>query len=95
MNPGQGFKTLAKDLKEYKPEKYGKKMFCMSSNIELRVRYIDFFKQFSALAYKAYQRIKQGACDVIFPPGAILPGGRILQELSKTQFYEAMGVCYT
>jgi hypothetical protein len=81
--------------KEFKSKKYGKKMFCMSSNIELRVRYITLFKSVSRQAYEAYKLIKQGICNVMFPPGTMLPGGRILQELSKMQFYEDLGVCYT
>ena len=81
--------------KEFKSKKYGKRMFCMSSDISLRVRFIAFFKHSSKLAYEAYQLVKQGVCSVIFPPGTIMPGGKILQELSKTQFYEFMGVAYT
>ena len=81
--------------KEFKSKKYGKKMFCMSSNIELRIKYIALFRTVSKLAYDAYQAIKQGICNVVFPPGTIMPGGRILQELSKMQFYEQLGVCYT
>ncbi|MDR2337028.1 MAG: hypothetical protein LBE20_00040, partial [Deltaproteobacteria bacterium] len=68
---------------------------CMSSNIDLRSRYITLFKTVSRIAYEAYQLIKLGICNISLPPGTILPGGRILQELSKNQFYEKLGVGYT
>jgi hypothetical protein len=70
-------------------------VFCISSDINLRVRYITLFKTISAQAYEAYQLIKQGLCNIDFPAGTILPGGRILHELSKTQFYEDLGFDYT
>ena len=81
--------------KEFKSEKYSKKFLCLSSNIELRKKYIKMFKQVSQLAYDAYKAIKQGVCDIIFPPGTIIPGGKMLQKLSKAQFYENLGCCYT
>jgi REP element-mobilizing transposase RayT len=81
--------------KEYKSKKYSKKLFCMSSNIDLRVKYIAMFKSVSKLAHEAYQLIKNGVCNISLPAGTILPGGRILQELSKTQFYEMLEVGYT
>ena len=90
----EGLKTQPIN-KEFKSKKYGKKMLCMSSNIELRKKYIALFKSVSKQAYEAYQLIKQGICKVVFPPGTIMPGGKILQELSKLQFYEQLGVCYT
>ena len=80
--------------KEFKSTKYGKKMFSMSSNIDLRTRYIAFFKAASKHAYDAYQAIKQGAYNILFPPGMIMPGGKLLQELSKNQLYDNLGVCY-
>jgi len=67
----------------------------MSSNIALRVQYIKLFKHVSKLAYEAYKLIKQGICNIVFPPGTIMPGGKITQELSKIQFYNELGVCYT
>ena len=81
--------------KEHKSKKYSKKVFCMSSNIELRKKYIELFKHVAELAYNAYKLLKQGVCNIAFPPGTIMPGGRMLQELSKTQFYKDLGVCYT
>ena len=39
----EGLKTQLIN-KEFKSKKYGKKMFCMSSDIELRTRYIELFK---------------------------------------------------
>ncbi len=81
--------------KEFKSKRYGKRIFCMSSDVELRKRYISLFRTVSGLAYGAYKLIKQGICNIAFPPGTIMPGGRVIQELSKTQFYENLGVCYT
>ena len=81
--------------KEFKSVKYSKKFLCMSSNIELRKRYIGMFKHVSQLAYDAYRSIKQGVCNIIFPAGTLMPSGKMLQELSKIQFYEDLGVCYT
>ena len=81
--------------REHKPEKYGKKLLCLSSNIDLRKRYIKLFKQVSQLAYDAYKLIKQGVCNVIFPPGTMMPSGKMLLKLSKAQFCENLGFCYT
>jgi REP element-mobilizing transposase RayT/predicted protein tyrosine phosphatase len=72
--------------KEYKSSKFGKRMFCISSNIELRKAYISYFKTTSQMAALAYKKIKNGICDVLFPPGTFMPGGMFLEPLQPSLF---------
>jgi hypothetical protein len=72
--------------KTYKPDKFGKRMICICSDINLRIRFIKYFTTISEQAKEAYKRIKYGICDVLFPPGMFMPGGKLLKQLPKKVF---------
>ena len=60
-------------LKEYQPKKYSRKMICISSDKELRRRFIAHFKALAALAAEAYQSWKFGCYKLKIPPGMFCP----------------------
>jgi hypothetical protein len=72
--------------KKFKSSKYGKRMFCISSNIDLRKTYITYFKFVTQKAKQAYMAIKNGVCNVMFPPGTFMPGGSFLEPLPPELF---------
>ncbi|MDR2337786.1 MAG: transposase [Deltaproteobacteria bacterium] len=72
--------------KKFKSSKYSKRMFCISSNINLRKTYITYFKFVTQKAKQAYMAIKNGVCNVIFPPGTFMPGGLFLEPLPPELF---------
>ncbi len=60
-------------LKEYQPKKFSKKMICICSDIELRKRYISFYRGICETARRAYQRWKRGDLVPKIPPGLLSP----------------------
>ena len=66
----------------YQPKKRGKRMICLASTIELRLRFISWFKHWSEIAQEVYQRWKCGDYSVLFPPGFFLPGGALASNLN-------------
>jgi REP element-mobilizing transposase RayT len=72
--------------KKFKSSKYGKRMLCISSNIELRKTYITYFKSLTQLAQKAYKEIKNGICNILFPAGMFMPGGEFLEAMPPNLF---------
>jgi len=80
-----GVTRLCKQVmnKVYKSTKYSPRMICLCSDIVYRANYISFFKKLSKKAVEAYKLIKQGVCEVIFPPGMFLAGGRLLVPIDR------------
>ena len=72
--------------KKYKPSKYGKRMFCICSDVEIRKKYIGYLKYISQKAKDAYKAIKNGICNIVFPPGTFMPGGAFLEPLAPCAF---------
>jgi hypothetical protein len=72
--------------KQFKSTKYTKRMICISSNIELRKKYIAHFKSLTQLAKQAYKTIKNGICDILFPAGMFMPGGKFLEPVQPDLF---------
>lgn len=64
--------TQGVDL-NYMPNRKGRKMWCISSCIETRKKFINFVKALCKEARDAYQKLKDGARDVVFPPGMFAP----------------------
>jgi len=62
-------------LKAFIPKKFGKKMICMSSDIEERKTYISWHRVISERAKEVYQRWKKLDFSVPFPLGAFPPSG--------------------
>ena len=57
----------------YIPERSGRKMWCISSDVSLRVRYIEFIKDLCESAKEAYKLIKNGVREIEFPLGLFPP----------------------
>ena len=58
---------------EYMPQREGKKMWCLSDDVELRVRYIEWAKSLKERAREVYLRWKQGDFSVDYPEGMFPP----------------------
>ena len=73
QNPHQG----------YKPENKGKRMFCMSSCLELRKQFIELYKDFCESCTNAWKSWKAGNQNQKFPPGAFHPPNPPLSSALK------------
>lgn len=60
-------------LKEHEPEKFARKMICICSDKELRVRFIEHFKHLCNKAAEAYERWKLGEVELRLPAGILAP----------------------
>lgn len=67
--------------KEYRSERDGKRMLCMSHCPEQRRTVIQYLKVQIAEARESYRRRKRGEHGVLPPPGFFLPGGALLANL--------------
>lgn len=63
QNPHQG----------YQPQSKGKRMFCMSSCMELRKQFIEIYKNFCERCIMTWQQWKEGNIQNAYPPGGFLP----------------------
>lgn len=59
--------------KHYKPTKFGRRVFCISSDRELRIAFIALYKEFCEQAQAAYQAWCDGFIDVPMPHGMFAP----------------------
>ena len=66
---------LASMRVEYTPKKRGKRMICLSSFKELRIGFINWFKERCAEADAVLQRWLAGEWSAVLPPGFFYPGG--------------------
>lgn len=66
--------------KHYIPSRHGRKMWCISSDIELRKAFIWTLKHLVGRAMEVFERWKVGDYSVQFPPGLYPPAMRKLIE---------------
>lgn len=73
--PISDWKTLAAQnpYKYYKPKKFGRRVFCISSIPELRLQFIELYKEFCAICENIWLKWKKGDYSLNYPPGAFLP----------------------
>mgnify|MGYP003595450079 CR=1 FL=1 len=58
----------------YLPKNYsGRRMWCLSENRSLRIRFIDFFRELMSRAREIQQRWKVGDFSVPYPAGLYPP----------------------
>ena len=57
----------------YAPKKFGKRMWCICSNVPLRVAFINFIKDLRARAKEVKHRWLNGGWMEPFPPGLFPP----------------------
>lgn len=67
---------------EYLPKKHGKRVWCISDNTELRIRYIEWAKEVKQKARAVYERWKIGDFTVPFPPGVFPPTRPLLANFA-------------
>lgn len=69
-----GAKALAEQnpYKAFKPKKRGRRVYCISTDKELRMQFIEAYQIFCDLCVQAWQKIKRGI-PAEFPPGAFIP----------------------
>ena len=59
--------------KHYKPKKYGRRVFCISTCAELRREFIAVYRDFCERAQAAWRSLLRGDEQPNFPPGSYLP----------------------
>jgi hypothetical protein len=57
----------------YRPARRERKIFCLSSETELRIAFLERFKRFVRQCRDCYQSAKQGVRNVDWPPECFLP----------------------
>lgn len=67
---------------EYLPTRSGKKVWCISDDIDLRARYIEWAKAIKHKAREVYERWKTGDLSLPFPPGVFPPTRPILANMA-------------
>jgi REP element-mobilizing transposase RayT len=65
----------------YSSKKTGKKMICLSAVIELRKRYISWFKDKRDHARQVYHDYRAGKGPMAPPPGFFTPGGALVANI--------------
>jgi REP element-mobilizing transposase RayT len=60
-------------IKEYVPKKFTRKMICLSSDVERRIRFIKNYKALCDKARKVYESWKRGDLIPKIPPGLFAP----------------------
>ena len=60
-------------LRAHTPEKFGKRMICICSDLEMRKRYIEHFRALAREAALAFQAWKKGIFSRTIPPGMFAP----------------------
>ena len=58
--------------KTFKPKTFGRRVFCISTDHELRRLYIEAYHAFCKLCKQAWQKLRQGLC-ADYPPAAFIP----------------------
>jgi hypothetical protein len=69
-----GAKALAAQnpYKPFKPQNRGRRVFCISTDSELRRQFIEAYEEFCKLCKEAWQNHKRGL-PAEYPPGAFIP----------------------
>ncbi len=79
-------------LRQYTPQKFGKKMICISKDKKLRIQFITFFKTVCKKAKDVYQKWKRNDFSLEYPVGLFMPpyprtinrlGEYALEEVSR------------
>lgn len=70
--------------KPYQPVRTGKRMACLASRKEARIRYLEWFTESAAKAIDCFKRIRDGAKGVLYPPGFFAPAGVLLANVAPT-----------
>ena len=70
----------------YSPQKFGKRMICICHRKELRIAYIQWFKEQVEKARAAYQKFKTGDSLALPPPGFFTPGGSLKANIVPFAF---------
>jgi len=65
--------ALQNIYKPYRPNSYGRRVYCICSDPELRRQLLEEYKEFCAECEAAWEAWKQGDFSVFYPPGAFLP----------------------
>ena len=60
-------------MAEHEPKKRGRRIFCIASTKELRIKLIKGFQAFCAECRRCYEAWRGGNVLVTWPPGAFLP----------------------
>ena len=71
-------------LKEHQPEKFGKKMICICSCLELRRRFIEHYRALCQAAAVIYENWKRGDISQKMPPGMLAPRMPVLVSALPT-----------
>ncbi len=66
---------------DYRPERSGRRMWCLSEKRSVRVRFIEEFKGLLRLARRVYERWHLGDYSVPYPLGLFPPSQPRLCEL--------------
>ena len=69
---------LQNPYKRYRPKKYGRRVYCMCADPELRDQIIEAYKDFCEKCKAAWMAWKKGDFSIGYPPGAFLPPRRPL-----------------
>ena len=77
---------------EYQPKKFGKRMICLGSSKEIRVKYLGWYKDLCKKLPRFLKKTKEEVISRLshYPPGFFAPGGFLSSNLipSQTPFLE-------
>lgn len=65
--------ALQNPYKSYKPKKYGRRVYCICTDPELRQQMIELYNAFCATCAAVWAAWKKGDYSAKFPPGAFIP----------------------
>lgn len=65
--------ALQNPYKHYKPKKYGRRVYCICTDPELRKRMIEIYQAFCATCAAVWAAWKRGDLSATYPPGAFIP----------------------
>ena len=74
-------------MKFHKPKKYERKIYCLSSINELRISFIQDFKEFCRKCQECYKKWRAGDYTVEWPPGAFRPPMRPSYNILSDTYY--------
>ena len=60
---------------DYKPPKKSRKVFMYASTLVRRLSHLELYRWFVDRRQYCYQLMRQGACDIPWPPGCFVPPG--------------------
>ena len=65
---------------EYMPPKKSRKVFMYASTLARRLSHLELYRWFVDRCRYCYQLMRQGACDIPWPPGCFVPPGPLLRN---------------